>query len=267
MTNDLEATIIVGARRLRLTGTHAAYMQMLQDWLADKSAIAAAIRDLPRGSLCLDVGAHIGLTAITVASLRPDCHVIAFEPLPAAQVCLRHNLEANGIKNVDIVQAAVGDSPGTITFDDKGPWSVAGSGSVSCKVVRLDDLPIVKPAFIKIDVEGFEPNVFDGARRLLSEAKPLMLVEFNSWTLLLHHYDPLTFAGAIWSNFDVLQMFQDERPLPPSPDPTAFVHTNLTQHGCVTDLLLRPKGEIPSLHAMIDTPQAARLRQRQMATP
>ena len=117
----------------------------------------------------------------------------------------------------------------------------------------------VHPAFIKVDVEGFEPNVLAGARRLIAKACPLMLVEFNSWTLLLQHYDPLTFAGAIWSSFDVLQMFQGERPLPPSPDPTTFVCTNLTQHGCVTDLLLRPKAEVSNVHVMTDTPQAAQL--------
>ena len=78
-----------------------------------------------------------------------------------------------------------------------------------------------------------------------------MLVEFNAWTLLLHHYDPLTFAAAIWSSFDVLQMFQNERPLPLLADPLAFVHANITQHGCVTDVLLRPKAPIPSLESMV----------------
>ena len=148
-------------------------------------------------------------------------------------------------------------SPSTTT----APWSVATFGAaVVCKVVALDDLDLGTPAFIKVDVEGFEPNVLAGARRLIAKACPLMLVEFNSWTLLLQHYDPLTFAGAIWSSFDVLQMFQGERPLPPSPDPTTFVCTNLTQHGCVTDLLLRPKAEVSNVHVMTDTPQAAQLR-------
>ena len=97
MTNDLEATIIVGGRRLKLVGTHATYMQNLQEWPADQSAVAMAVEDLPHGSLCLDVGAHIGLTAITVAELRPDCRVVAFEPLPQAHARLRQNISTNGI--------------------------------------------------------------------------------------------------------------------------------------------------------------------------
>ena len=261
MANDLEGSILAAGRRLKLAGTHSEYMQAYQDWPADQSAVAAAVKDLPHGSLCLDVGAHIGLTSLTIAALRPDCRVVAFEPLPQAQRCLRQNVSSNGIKNIELIEAAVGDVSSTISFDDHGPWSVATRGtSVLSKIVRLDDLELGSPAFIKIDVEGFEPNVLAGARALIAKARPLILMEFNSWTLLIHHYDVLTFAGAIWSTFDVLRMFAGERPLDPPPDPMGLVHMNLTQHGCVTDLLLRPKAAITDLHTMTDTPQAAELR-------
>jgi FkbM family methyltransferase len=257
MTRDLEATIIAAGRRLKLVGTHSAYMQGLRRWRglrgwpADKSAIATAVKDLPRGSLCLDIGAHIGVSAITIAALRPDVRVVAFEPMPLAQTRLRQNLAANAITNVDVVEAAVADFAGTVSFNDNGPWSVATFGTVACKAVRLDDLDLGTPAFIKIDVEGFEPNVLAGARRLIAEAQPLMLLEFNSWALLLHHYDPLTFAAAIWSSFEVIQMFHSDRPAPLLPDPNAFVHANIKRYGCVIDLLLRPKAPLPTLNAMV----------------
>lgn len=254
MADQLEATIVVAGRRLKLVGTHAAYMRGLRrwrSWRADNSALAIAARDLPRGSLCLDVGAHIGLSAITVAALHPDSRVVAFEPIPLAYRRLQQNLAANAITNVALVEAAVADISGTIFFNDNGPWSVATFGTLPCKAVRLDDLDLGRPAFIKIDVEGFEPNVLAGARRLIAETRPLVLMEFNSWALLLQHYDPLTFATAVWSSFDVVQMFHNERPLPLSPDPQAFVHENIKRHGCVTDLLLRPKTSVPTLNAMV----------------
>jgi FkbM family methyltransferase len=220
--SDLEATIIAADRRLKMIGTHSSYMQSLRGWRADHSAVAMAVKDIPNASLCLDVGAHIGLTAIIAAVLRPDCRIVAFEPMPAAQKRFRQNLAANNIENIELVEAAVADLSGTVSFDDNGPWSVATTGSVRYKTIRLDDLVLGAPAFIKIDVEGFEPNVLAGASRLLAEARPLILMEFNSWTLLLHHYDPLTFAAAIWSSFDVLRAFHEEKSVTLSPDPLKF---------------------------------------------
>jgi FkbM family methyltransferase len=257
MAEQPEATIVAAGRRLKLVGTHSAYMQGLKRWRglrawsADKTAIATAVKGLPQGSLFLDVGAHIGLTAITVAVSRPDCRVVAFEPQPLAQKRLRQNLAANAITNVEVIEAAVSDFSGSLSFSDNGPWSVANHGTVACKSVRLDDLDLGAPSFIKIDVEGFEPNVLAGGHRLIAEARPLIFMEYCPWTLLLHHYDPLTFAAAIWSSFDVLQIFHRERSVPLSPDPQAFLHANLMQYECVNDLLLRPKAPMPTLNAMV----------------
>jgi FkbM family methyltransferase len=161
------------------------------------------------------------------------------------------NLAANAITNVEVIEAAVADFSGKLSFSDNGPWSVANHGAVTCKSVRLDDLDLGAPAFIKIDVEGFEPNVLAGAHRLIAEARPLIFMEYCALTLLRHHYDPLTFAAAIWSSFDVLQIFYRERSQPLSPDPLAFLHANLIQYECVNDLLLRPKAPIPTMERMI----------------
>ena len=285
MASDLEATIVAGGRRLKLVGTRPAYMRALQEWPADKSAVAQAIKAVPHGSLCFDVGAHIGLTAITMAAMRPDCRIVAFEPLPRAHSLLRQNVVANGINNIELIEAAVSDFSGTISFVDNGPGSVAnfpdakqlyeayneaisfenpvwsgGDAPVFCKSLRLDDLDLGSPALIKIDVEGFEPNVLAGARQMITKTRPLILVEFNSWTLMLHHYDPISYASALWSNFDILQMFHGEFPLQPPTNPRAFVLMNLLRHGCVTDLLVRPRAIAPDVYALTDTPQAAQLR-------
>ena len=255
--DEIEATIIVAGKRLKLVGTHSTYMQGLRAWRglrtwhADESAVATAVKTLPRGSLCLDIGAHIGLTAIIIAVSRPDCRVVAFEPMPLAQKRLRENLAANAIANVEVIEAAVADFSGSLSFNDNGPWSVANCGTVACKSVRLDDLDLGAPTFIKVDVEGFEPNVLAGARRVIAKAQPLIFMEFNSWALLVQHYDPLTFATAIWASFDVLQVLHHDRSMPLPPDPQTFVHANIMHHGCANDLLLRPKGPIPELDCMV----------------
>ena len=143
------------------------------------------------------------------------------------------------------------DFSGSLSFNDNGPWSVANRGTVACKSVRLDDLDLGAPAFIKIDVEGFEPNVLAGARRLIGEARSLIFMEFCPWTLLLHHYDLHTFATAIRASFDVLQVLYREQSMPLPPDPQAFVHANTIHYKCVNDLLLRPKSPIPELDCVV----------------
>jgi hypothetical protein len=48
---------------------------------------------------------------------------------------------------------------------------------VPVRVVALDDLDLPAPAFVKVDVEGSEVAVLDGAARLLREARPVLVVE------------------------------------------------------------------------------------------
>lgn len=244
------ATLRAGGRQLHLVGTHAAYMRPLKGWNADRGAIAAATRDLPHGALCLDVGAHIGLTAISLAAQRPDCRIVAFEPLPVAADCLRRNLQANQISNVEVVEAAVADHADGVGFnEDNGPWSIAVGSAARSRSLRLDDAVSGRPAFIKIDVEGHEPNVLAGATRVLANA--LVLMEFNTWTLLVHRYDPIAFAEAVLGSADVVGAFRGEHSVPAPTDAGTLVHTNMMEHGCVTDLLFRLHHALPPLEIMV----------------
>jgi hypothetical protein len=84
----LEVNIQAAGRQLTLCGTKETYLEGLKGWNADSGPIFVATKDLPHGSLCFDVGANIGATAVTLAAQRPDLHIIAFEPIP-------DNAEAN----------------------------------------------------------------------------------------------------------------------------------------------------------------------------
>src|SRR6266851_2792132 len=137
--------------------------------------------------------------AITLAVQRPDFRIIAIEPVPDNAECLRRNVQANSIENVEVVEAALGENHGTIRMTSEGPWSsVGGRGEpVNCRCIPLDEFADRDVAFLKIDTEGYEPHVLAGARRLLAKSRPLMHVEFNTLALLSLHYDPLSFAKAI----------------------------------------------------------------------
>jgi hypothetical protein len=155
-----------------------------------------------------------------------------------------------------VIEAAVGDEAGSVPMIPSGPWSmVSAAGSQQCRLIRLDDWATDAVDYIKIDTEGYEPNVLAGARRLVVERRPIMVMEFGAWTLLGHGYDPMVFADAVVACFEVLGFYHAETV---SPTPTTghnLAFANLVQHSSVSDLLLRPRGvAIPSLVEMTLAP-------------
>jgi FkbM family methyltransferase len=251
-----EVSVLVLGRKLVFTG-HPDYVGPINGSDLSNAPVAVLGKRLPTGAAYLDVGANVGLTAIPLAAQRPDLQITAFEPVPSNAELLRRNIHINGIKNVEVIEVAVGNKKGTLYIDDKGPWSTAsatGVSGVAVATMRLDDLVHERVAFLKIDVEGHEPNVFDGARRILQNCAPLMFVEFNSWCLLTHRYDPLSFAEAIYSSFIIEGVLYADRHVSIPTDALAFLHANITQHGCVTDLIMLPQKQLPSLVNMTRPP-------------
>ena len=138
--------------------------------------IASLIRD---GSTFIDVGANIGLfsSAIArVAKLKHEVDVIAFEVDPDTFQRLSQNAEQHGFraKNVGLsnirgsktfVRGAV--SHVTTVLEKKNSYNMARR-TFDGQLLPLDDLDLGdKPKFIKIDVEGAELEVLEGAKKLL----------------------------------------------------------------------------------------------------
>jgi FkbM family methyltransferase len=147
---------------------------------------------LEAGATAIDVGANVGVYAITAAlCVGATGHVIAVEADEDYRPRLRANLEYNGLENVDIIAAAAGDADGEIELiiaDDRAFSSikplVSYSGSGATRRIpyrRLDSIwadagePPV--AFVKIDVEGAEVEVVAGAEQLLMRCRPALVVE------------------------------------------------------------------------------------------
>jgi FkbM family methyltransferase len=151
------------------------------------------------------VGANIGLYSLGLSHLAAKGRVYAFEPSAGAFEWLRHNLDTNGVTNVEAVHTAVGDRVGTISFHDV-PFFTAGSftaeegsylgsaavGStlveVPCTTLDtfLESSTVDRVDVVKIDVEGAELAVLDGAQRTLAEHRPTVVMEFNSFGFYLH---------------------------------------------------------------------------------
>ena len=148
---------------------------------------------LKPGDLVFDVGANLGNYAEIFASL--GAQVVALEPNPD---CVSHIRRSYPGRSIDVVNTAVGASPGvaTIRIAQRSDMSSMSAdwidairdaqkldGSVwdnqlNVPVITLDSL-VAKygaPKYIKIDVEGFEENVLAG----LSTLPELLSFEFNT---------------------------------------------------------------------------------------
>ena len=155
---------------------------------------------LAPGDSAIDVGGHIGFFTMHMAALVGSSgRVYAFEPFDANADLLEHSIAENRFADrVVFERAAVGDATGsaTLTFPAetlnsggayllrRGDAPLAGNRTKTVKVVALDHLRLQRPVrFIKMDVEGAEPQVIRGAARILREDRPVILSELHSTQL------------------------------------------------------------------------------------
>lgn len=144
------------------------------------------IASLLGGGVCIDVGANVGSIALPLA--RSARMVIALEANRGFANVLAANALNNRLYNVSTVHAAVGEVERLARFPmiplgEAGNLGVSGfhlSGRFAEEVVRMTTLDAIAPpstTFIKIDVEGYEPSVLEGAPQVLNTIRPSWLVE------------------------------------------------------------------------------------------
>jgi FkbM family methyltransferase len=153
-------------------------------------------RLLEPGDVAIDVGAHIGFFTMQMAdAVGAAGRVFAFEPFDANADLLERSVAENRFADrVTFARAAVGASIGsaTLTFPLEtlnsggayllrdGTAPLAGNLQTTVPLVSLDSLAPARPVrFIKMDVEGAEPQVVRGAERLLREDRPTILSELH----------------------------------------------------------------------------------------
>jgi FkbM family methyltransferase len=161
---------------------------------------------LSPGAAVFDVGANIGLLAFALLRRWPDLHLTLFEPLPANQALLYATQRLYDDAHISIVPAAVADAPGRLRFHADGEHGeegfVSADGGLEVDGICLDDFmtrqAIGTVAFTKLDVEGSEPRVLDGAKRSIAAGLlPVLLVEISSWTLGRSSSDPANLTGKL----------------------------------------------------------------------
>jgi FkbM family methyltransferase len=139
-------------------------------------------RVIAPGMTVFDVGAHVGYyTRLASSIVGERGRVVAFEPDPHNCELLVQNVRRSGLRNVEVVNVAVGASERSVELFRDPDWAgdhrthaVAGREAVTVQCTSLDAYCAsgIRPDVLKIDVQGAEGEVFAGMRRLLAEAPP-----------------------------------------------------------------------------------------------
>lgn len=175
-----DSKFIAGFGETGLTGNLYAGFMEYEDMLFLLHALQAS-------EVFVDVGANVGAYTILAAKVVQS-RTIAFEPLPETVDRLRDQVQLNRIESmVDIRNIGVGDKQGALYFtnnnDTVNKVSVAGDvkNTTRVEVSTLDsELADSAEYFFKIDVEGFEYNVLEGAARILATGNvSAIIIELN----------------------------------------------------------------------------------------
>lgn len=179
------------------------------------------------GKDAIEVGANIGTHTVSMARKLAGMgrRLLAVEPQPVVFQTMCANLALNALFNVSAENAACGDAPGWVTFQapdyrqeaNLGGVSMRedGKGSHRVRCVRLDELvpDDFDVGLLKIDVEGFEQKVLEGATKTIARCRPFIYIEndrldrskaliewlwaadYNLWWHIPPLFNPENFAG------------------------------------------------------------------------
>ena len=134
----------------------------------------------------LDAGANIGAASIWFKIQFPNAAIIAIEPDPASALVARRNIA--GLKDVILLEAAIGGTPGFVSMAPaKHAWAVKTERATDgCTIVTVDEatghFPSGRLLLAKIDIEGFESDLFSGDLRWMDDVFAV-IIEPHDWMM------------------------------------------------------------------------------------
>lgn len=159
--------------------------------------VAAFLRHhIVAGSEVWNVGANIGVYALQLGAwVGPEGLVLAFEPNPFAARLLTENVRLNGLHDrIEILPMAIGEFPGEGDLHARAadPMSRLGRPNPVLAVTQCVRVPVTtldevaerrrkRPAWVIMDIEGWEIAALRSARRLLGQCRFVIEVHPSAW--------------------------------------------------------------------------------------
>jgi FkbM family methyltransferase len=141
------------------------------------------------GDTVIDIGANIGTHTLWFANkVGEDGLVLAFEPQRLIFQTLCANMAINSIQNVDCKHMGVGSAQKLVDVPPLDPTVPNNFGALSIKnqtvgdkvaICKIDDIGLPRCDFIKIDVEGMEPEVLMGGLNTIMKLRPYLYMEID----------------------------------------------------------------------------------------
>lgn len=166
--------------------------KIIQEGEFEPMSTAAIKRLVKPGFTVLDVGANIGYYTVLTSKLVGDAgRVIAFEPTKHFLEVLNRNIAVNNLKNIEVLPLGLSNKACEMVIDI-GPSSATLHSPIgfdevlSTEKIQLSTLvdfvresKLARIDFIKIDIDGHEPILFDGAWPVLDAMSPTILCEVS----------------------------------------------------------------------------------------
>lgn len=160
-------------------------------------ATGAYLQTLSPSDHVIDIGSNIGYWLLLASRKVGEAgRILGFEPVPSVYEILQRNIKRSGQNNIEVYPWAIGSQAGSAQFyqSEIPNWGsliqdsrLCPTGSYAVPVKRLDDIlrdfPMFHPTALRMDVEGAELMVLEGARDLLRRFKPTLFIEFHPFLL------------------------------------------------------------------------------------
>jgi FkbM family methyltransferase len=219
--NNKVVHVLAGINKgaLWITGSGTTHGCWIGNYEGDHTS--ALRRFVKPGAVVYDIGSHAGFYTLALSRLVGNSgRVFAFEPSARSVYFLRRHLELNSRRNVTVVQSAIGNGSGLISFDGFRQTSEKAYLIPSMSLDQFIAAGFPSPSFIKMDIEGAEIHALKGAVEALSQIKATWMLATHSEDLRLQCRALMAMYGYHFEQFDSTE------------DP-----------GCAPDFLAIPHGE------------------------